>query len=513
MTVKDVEMKDATKTNNGNEKKKKEQTPAETAALISSDILQSLNLLIRGVLKRDDRLIGRAARQVLVRRRKLAENPAILKHVIQSALTHKEHSSLKEDLLKYLSAHESSTDDINKAEDPLSSFPLIKGTSEKVPEVSVLLQLLVVTLLIDKEDYDNAVNCSSQLIHNVQDTNRHSMDLLAARAYFYYSRSYELSGRLYQVRSTLLSALRTASLRYDSFGQLMLLNLLLRNYLTYNLYDQAIKLVEKTNLPETRANNQTARYYYYLGKIKSIQLEYSEAYDCLNQAIRKAPTSTAHGFKLTVYKLLAIVQLLMGEIPERNIFLRKAYKKELEPYLKLVQTVRVGDLEAFRNVVSEYQNVFKADNNYTLIQRVRQNVIKTGLRKISLSYSRISLKDVVKKLHLDNPEDCEFIVAKAIKDGVIDATIDHSEQYVQSKETIDVYSSTEPADAFRKRIRFCLNVHNEAVKAMRFPPNSHHDELETDEEREKRLQEEKEIVAAVEEGEEGDEEDDEGMDF
>src|SRR2546429_6265237 len=48
--------------------------------------------------------------------------------------------------------------------------------------------------------------------------------------------------------------------------QATLLNLLLRNYFYYNLYDQADKLVSKTTFPETAGNNQQARYMYYLGK-------------------------------------------------------------------------------------------------------------------------------------------------------------------------------------------------------------------------------------------------------
>ena len=39
-------------------------------------------------------------------------------------------------------------------------------------------------------------------------------------------------------RSTLLASHHTAVLRHDSAGQEMLMNLLLRNYLHYNLYDQ-----------------------------------------------------------------------------------------------------------------------------------------------------------------------------------------------------------------------------------------------------------------------------------
>lgn len=40
------------------------------------------------------------------------------------------------------------------------------------------------------------------------------------------------------VRSTLMSAHSTAVVRHDAVGQETLLNLLLRNYLHYNLYDQ-----------------------------------------------------------------------------------------------------------------------------------------------------------------------------------------------------------------------------------------------------------------------------------
>jgi len=45
------------------------------------------------------------------------------------------------------------------------------------------------------------------------------------------------------------------------------MNLLLRNYLTYNLYDQADKLVSKTTFPESASNNEWARYLFYLGKL------------------------------------------------------------------------------------------------------------------------------------------------------------------------------------------------------------------------------------------------------
>lgn len=53
---------------------------------------------------------------------------------------------------------------------------------------------------------------------------------------------------------------------------------------------------------------------------------------------------------------------------------------------------------------------------------------------------------------------------QAIRDGVIEASIDHEKGYVQSKETVDVYSTREPMAAFHQRISFCLDIHNQSVK-------------------------------------------------
>ena len=62
------------------------------------------------------------------------------------------------------------------------------------------------------------------------------------------------------------SRLRTATLRNDFEGTAVLINLLLRNYLHYNLYSQAQKLVLKSVFPDHASNNEWARYLYYLGK-------------------------------------------------------------------------------------------------------------------------------------------------------------------------------------------------------------------------------------------------------
>jgi 26S proteasome regulatory subunit N3 len=68
-------------------------------------------------------------------------------------------------------------------------------------------------------------------------------------------------------------------------------------------------------------------------------------------------------------------------------------------------------------------------------------VIKFGLKKINISYSKISLKDIAKKLSLDSVEETEQIIAKAIRDGVIEAVLDHDNQWMRSQDSTDVYTS------------------------------------------------------------------------
>ncbi len=51
-----------------------------------------------------------------------------------------------------------------------------------------------------------------------------------------------------------------------------------------------------------------------------------------------------------------------------------------------------------RRVAQEHGATFAADKTANLVARLRHNVIRAGLRRINLAYSRISLEDVAAKL-------------------------------------------------------------------------------------------------------------------
>jgi 26S proteasome regulatory subunit N3 len=184
------------------------------------------------------------------------------------------------------------------------------------------------------------------------------------------------------------------------------------------------------------------------------------------------------GFRIAAQRLLVVVQLLMGEIPERQVFSTKGMQTELSPYLAITQAVRRGDLGVFTKVVSEHASRLQLDGTFTLISRLAHQVVKAGLRKLHVSYSRLSLQDVADRLGLPSATSAEFVVAKAVHDGVLDATIHHEEGYVQSHDLVNVYATKEPAEAFHRRIAYCLTTHNDAVRGMRYPPDEYKKQLE-----------------------------------
>lgn len=94
-------------------------------------------------------------------------------------------------------------------------------------------------------------------------------------------------------------------------------------------------------------------------------------------------------------------------------------------------------MEKFRQLLQKYAKLYTADKNLALVHRLKHTVIKFGLKKINISYSRIYLRDIQEKLGLESAEETEQIVAKAIRDGVIEATLNHDQMYMQSLSVTD----------------------------------------------------------------------------
>jgi len=453
-----------------------------------SDVQQNFAYLEKAVSNFDPKYTLQVLRGLPALRKRITPN--VLVKVIESAYPVNEPS--RKILLSYSGAPASSIeDDSMDVDEPLAAVSIL-------PEVDIFLHLLVQVWLLNQNEIAKLKEFNDYAIQKLQSYNRRSLDYLAAKVWFYYSRAKELLKESEETAPLLLAALRTATLRHDTETQASLITLLLRNYLLSQQVTKASNLVAKTVFPDSAGNALVARYFYYLGRIRAIQLDYSAAHEHITAAIRKAPqTQLAGGFLQTANKLNIVIELLMGDIPERSVFKQPLLEKPLVPYFEVTKAVRIGDINQFSETVAKHADALKRDGNYSLVLRLRQNVIKTGIRTISLSYSKISLKDICIKLQLDSEESAEYIIAKAIRDGVIDATIDHQHGFMQSNEVLDVYSTTQPQETYNDRIKFCINLHNDSVKAMRYILNNHRADLE---DAEKAREREKELASELQEG-------------
>jgi 26S proteasome regulatory subunit N3 len=266
------------------------------------------------------------------------------------------------------------------------------------------------TTLVDKKQYQNCLDILHFLLEFLRQNESNTIQYLKSRVYFYFSLVNEKMGKMEDVISEFNSAYRKACLDLDEITQNTLINCITRFLLENNAYEQARNFLSKTKFHENILTNEDARYLYYLGRINAVQLNYSEAYKNLTDSLRKSPEKSARGFTIIIQKLLVIIEMLMGDVPDITKYLGSI--KEMGPYCNLIKAVSQGNLEFFNQVVTQNKVSFLADKNYNLIQKLRYVVIKVGLRKINLSYNRISLEDVCQKLHLDSQLETEYIVGK-----------------------------------------------------------------------------------------------------
>jgi 26S proteasome regulatory subunit N3 len=490
----DIEMKPADDKAKDEEKKEDPKTPPSPVADIKSNIL----LIERAVSTLEPRFTHRVLRTLTSLRKRIDDK--VLRDAIEELYS--KDGPVKTGLLSWLPPAPAIEQSMDVDSAPTPKVP----TAEPVPEGEIYIRLLILHHLHKSPDtYAKSINLAHETVEKMQALNRRSMDPIAAKVWYALERSYELGGELADARPLFLAAQRTASLRHDDDTQASLINRLLRSYINYNLYDQADKLVSKTTFPSSAGNPQFARYHYYLGRIKAVQLNYSAAHTNLQQAIRRAPPpKTAPGFYQAVHKFFVVVELLMGDIPDRSTFRHPVLEKALSAYFEIVKAVRTGSLSQFQTTLNKHAAQFEADKTYTVIVRLRQNVIKTGIRRLSLSYSRISLRDICVKLHLDSEEDAEYIVGKAIRDGVIEGRIVHEKGWMECGSQKGGYGP-EVSEVFSRRIGYCLELHNESVKAMRYPLNAHRKELAAAEGARER---ERELAKEIQEG---DLDDDEGL--
>ncbi|GLU15339.1 hypothetical protein SLE2022_318370 [Rubroshorea leprosula] len=106
-----------------------------------------------------------------------------------------------------------SSKDEHDMEVDTAASSLQASAKHPLPELEIYCYLLVLILLIDQKKYNEVTKaCTSASIVRLKNVNMRTVDVLAARLYFYYSLSYELlTGDLTEIRGNLLALHRIAT--------------------------------------------------------------------------------------------------------------------------------------------------------------------------------------------------------------------------------------------------------------------------------------------------------------
>lgn len=240
-------------------------------------------------------------------------------------------------------------------------------------------------------------------------------------------------------------------------------------------YTQACELLDHAAFPsaEKVSSPVHARYLYYRGRLAALHLRYSEAVDFLEHSLRMCPADVGHGFRQAVLKALCVSQLSLGTIPRRGLFNHPdpRAREGLKPYLELARCVRGGDVLGFEAILASQRHTaaYARDGLLAPVQRLKESVLRTGLRRLSLAYARVTVADVARSLHIPSLEDAELMIMKAIHDGVIVAHFHVDDRLITTPVGRGRYPSVRPRRELLKRAAMAMEVQAHTTASLRFP--------------------------------------------
>lgn len=150
----------------------------------------------KGVTGKEMRLMARAYRQKLAVRRQLKASTvnAFVKHALPAG------SVTLARLLPLAAAVEKTERDMEVDTPPALGQCHASQKQSVLPEMEIFCYLLVTIYLIDQKQMEEAKACSSASVKRLQQLNRRTLDVPAARVYYYYSYSHELTDSLSDTR-------------------------------------------------------------------------------------------------------------------------------------------------------------------------------------------------------------------------------------------------------------------------------------------------------------------------
>ena len=249
---------------------------------------------------------------------------------------------------------------------------------------------------------------------------------------------------------------------------------LLRNLLKSGQLKEATQLLKNCRFPEHIGHSLLAKFLYYKGVYLSHVGQLTPALNFITESLRKASEDTTkkglNAFKASAKKLKIVLQLLVND-PISHNWLNE--NKIPVHYMSLVGAVNRGDNVQFNELIHANRVSFEKDKVMRLLDEMRSVVTKNALKKLSVSYSKISIKDVLAKLGVGNNPDFDLnaFLTKSRED-LPEFTIDHKNLSIEFTQKLDNYYNSQTRESLIQRIRHLQGLEEQVNKSLKFKVQS-----------------------------------------
>jgi len=196
-------------------------------------------------------------------------------------------------------------------------------------------------------------------------------------------------------------------------------------------------------------NHERSRYCFYNGIINLVKGNYKTALEFFDESdiLNREPELDS-----VLKKYIIVTKLLLS-----NYSIFYPYSKELIPYFSLIGAIKRAEVDVFYKLLEEHKDEYFKMNLYFIIKRLIQNLIQEGLRKITVCYSRILVKDINEILGIN----VDYLIHKTIKEGTIKGYVADGVFYSMSLEKSD--------PIFGNSIKKAVETRNVMMKMMKYP--------------------------------------------
>ena len=342
-------------------------------------------------------------------------------------------------------------------------------------EFEITIALLASLLLYKQKKYD----VCKELWKNLLFDRPH---MLAQRAYleqltnyiFYkYLNCIEFSQSFAVMKYDLFVLLRELQSSRNEVLFCTLYVFVLRNLLKENRLKEAHQMLKNFVFTENIQYIYYSKFLFYKGLFMSRVGKYQAAYVLMNSALRKAPENKdgsrngLNSFSVLVQKHIIVLSLLLNELPSVETF---AERPELALYKELVRMVTQGRNEEFNKLRSNNSRAFERDMVMDLLGKMEPVVLRNAVKKLSITYTRISIPDVLKKIGVRDGDkfDIQSFLTKS-KAYIEEFKIDPQNNLIDFAKTNESYSDASIRDNLAKRISHLNAMDEQITKSLRYP--------------------------------------------